>query len=476
MMSIAPQSVSSNLRMMSDAQLAQYAQMHQHDPYIFPLAFQESQDRKNMRSEAMAKQSGQAQPPVVQQDLAQMMPQQAPQQAPQQPQQVAQLPEEQGIGALPAQNLQRMAGGGITGEQHYADKGLVQPVYGYTATTAADLPKNVTPEQVAEYTKKMQQSAEEGAAPEQAKTAALFDPYIQKLKGKQADIDEKKNTNTQMALLQAGLGMLGGTSPYAFANIAKGGQEGVAAYVSGKKSIQDSQDLLDHSQFLAEQAKNSALKGDVKDQATFQNAAVANLMAGKNLEYHGLQILNSSKAEEGKLRAEQESNSLKRSQLGIEAGKAESLKGLQDAERQVWLSKIPTAEQTKVLNVQKIVDRAIAPIRTQQAKLSTPGTEQWDKYEKQIHQVGLPIWQKHGIEPPPEVGASYVPPEEEGHPIADFFSGLNPFPSKPAGLPTLVPNAPQTIPGPVPGGPPSSNQMTRNPPGVKFLGFEPSPQ
>ena len=128
---------------MSDVQLAQYAKMHANDPYIFPLAFQESQDRKNMRSEAMARQSGQMPPPVVQQDLAQMMPQQAPQM----PQQ-AQLPEEQGIGALPAQNMQGMAGGGITGEQHYADKGLVQPAYGYTAMTAADLPKNITPEDI----------------------------------------------------------------------------------------------------------------------------------------------------------------------------------------------------------------------------------------------------------------------------------------------------------------------------------------
>ena len=152
-MSIAPQSISTNLRKMSDQQLAQYAKMHANDPYIFPLAFQESQDRKSMRAEAMAKQSGQAQLPVVQQDLAQMMPQQAPQQAPQQVggQQVAQLPEDQGIGALPAQNMQGLAGGGITGENHFAGGITPEQMRKIVSETNAQLPKPIeemTPQEI----------------------------------------------------------------------------------------------------------------------------------------------------------------------------------------------------------------------------------------------------------------------------------------------------------------------------------------
>ena len=141
MMSIAPQSISSNLRMMSDAQLAQYAKMHQNDPYIFPLAFQESQDRKALRAADTAKQAGQMTPPVNQQDLAQMMPQRAPQgmpQAPQAPQGMPApqaLPEEQGIGTLPAQNLQGMAGGGITGEQHFLGGGATSNPNDYLSVT-----------------------------------------------------------------------------------------------------------------------------------------------------------------------------------------------------------------------------------------------------------------------------------------------------------------------------------------------------
>ena len=118
-----PTQLMATLRMMPDQELFQYAQIHQSDPYIFPLTFQESNARKAARS---AQQMRPGQPPkVVQQDLQQMAPQRAPrmggaampaqmaQDAPQQPQQA--LPEDQGIGQLPAQNMQGMAEGGIVG-------------------------------------------------------------------------------------------------------------------------------------------------------------------------------------------------------------------------------------------------------------------------------------------------------------------------------------------------------------------------
>jgi len=95
--------ITSTLRGMSDQQLQQYASMHKSDPFVFPLAFQESQTRKQMRAGQAAQMAGQKPPLVVDQDLQQMSP---PPQA---------LPEDQGIGAIPAQNLQNMADGGIAG-------------------------------------------------------------------------------------------------------------------------------------------------------------------------------------------------------------------------------------------------------------------------------------------------------------------------------------------------------------------------
>jgi hypothetical protein len=128
--------ITSTLRGMSDQQLQQYAAMHKSDPFVFPLAFQESQTRQQMRAGQAAQMAGQKQPPVVDQDLQQMAPPQA-------------LPEEQGIGALNAPNLQRMADGGIAG---YADGGQQPGMFNYAQMApAVDLHPNsgVTPRSMA---------------------------------------------------------------------------------------------------------------------------------------------------------------------------------------------------------------------------------------------------------------------------------------------------------------------------------------
>jgi len=100
-MAIDQRDVSSTLRFMDDRALQQYAALHKNDPYIFPLAFQESQNRQRLRMQQQVAQAAQPQPKVTEQALAQMAPQP--------------MPETQGIGALPARNMQQMADGGIAG-------------------------------------------------------------------------------------------------------------------------------------------------------------------------------------------------------------------------------------------------------------------------------------------------------------------------------------------------------------------------
>ena len=92
-----PNTLMADLRMKSDKQLFDYAQMHKNDPYIFPMAFQESNARKKLRAAAQNTQTPPA-PKVVDQSLQEMA----------QP-----MPEDQGIAMLPAPNMQNMAGGGI---------------------------------------------------------------------------------------------------------------------------------------------------------------------------------------------------------------------------------------------------------------------------------------------------------------------------------------------------------------------------
>jgi hypothetical protein len=78
--------------------------MHKNDPYIFPLAFQESQNRQRLRMQQQTAQAMQPQPKVNEQALAQMAPPRA------QP-----MPEDRGIATLAAPNMQQMADGGIAG-------------------------------------------------------------------------------------------------------------------------------------------------------------------------------------------------------------------------------------------------------------------------------------------------------------------------------------------------------------------------
>jgi hypothetical protein len=91
--------LTSQMAMLPDAALKQMAMMHKNDPYVLPLIISEDGRRKQMRQAAQAQMAGMPQPKVADAALAQM----------------GQLPEEQGIGALPAPNMQRMANGGIAG-------------------------------------------------------------------------------------------------------------------------------------------------------------------------------------------------------------------------------------------------------------------------------------------------------------------------------------------------------------------------
>jgi lysozyme family protein len=113
--------ISDNLAMMPDPALQQFAQMHKEDPYMVSLALSESNRRKKVRTAAQGQAAGMPQPKVVDAAIQGMAPAPAPAPAPMAAQ--TQLPENQGIGALPAPNMQGMADGGIAG---YGDEDMMQ--------------------------------------------------------------------------------------------------------------------------------------------------------------------------------------------------------------------------------------------------------------------------------------------------------------------------------------------------------------
>lgn len=126
-----PTQLSSRLAAMSDQQLQQYAMLHHDDPFVMAIAMDVKNQRDAARSSVAAPSA--AQPTVVNQliaRMAQLPPMQGAQGQQMPAQQLAQPPQPQvapqatqtaadgglmhGIARLPAQNLTRMADGGIT--------------------------------------------------------------------------------------------------------------------------------------------------------------------------------------------------------------------------------------------------------------------------------------------------------------------------------------------------------------------------
>jgi len=107
--------ITSQLARMPDPALQKYAQMHKDDPYVMALAMSEFNRRKQMRQGAQA--NAPEQPKVVDQAIQSM---------------AAPMPEDVGIGQLPAGDMNFAEGGivafGDGGEvERYQDRGLVRP-------------------------------------------------------------------------------------------------------------------------------------------------------------------------------------------------------------------------------------------------------------------------------------------------------------------------------------------------------------
>jgi hypothetical protein len=151
--------ITSTLAKLPDQQLQQYAQMHKSDPYIMALAMSESNRRKEMRAAGQGGQGMQEQPKVVDSEIAQMAPQQ--------------MPEDMGIGQLPAGEM-NFAGGGIIA---FADGGDVEryqfggmpprsltgDIPGFVAGTGNFIPQQGAPEEVPLFRRMFREARAKGA-------------------------------------------------------------------------------------------------------------------------------------------------------------------------------------------------------------------------------------------------------------------------------------------------------------------------
>jgi hypothetical protein len=103
------------------------------------------------------------------------------------------------------------------------------------ATTKVDM---VNPDEAAIAAEKANRYTPPAEPKEEATVNPMGDyigDYANMLREQRAENAKNKEQNKYLALLQAGLGIMGGTSRYAGTNIGQGASQGVAAYMAGQK-------------------------------------------------------------------------------------------------------------------------------------------------------------------------------------------------------------------------------------------------
>jgi len=77
--------------------------------------------------------------------------------------------------------------------------------------------------------------------PSQAPEPDRYNALMEKIENQYKNAEGQKEQDKWLSILQAGLGMMSGTSPYAMANIGAGGQKGIAAYAESRKQRNEEQ-------------------------------------------------------------------------------------------------------------------------------------------------------------------------------------------------------------------------------------------
>ena len=118
-----------------------------------------------------------------------------------------------------------------------------------------------------------------------------LDDLIERLNKREAGYGKQKSIDNYMALLQAGLGMMGGTSPHAMANIGQGAMAGIQNLGESNKLRAAEQGNLDktmatalryrEAQKAANQGREAALGVRYAELAEKQKTHIANIMGSR---------------------------------------------------------------------------------------------------------------------------------------------------------------------------------------------------
>jgi len=112
--------------------------------------------------------------------------------------------------------------------------------------------------------------------------------YEERLKKEEAEAATDKDKALGMAIFQAGLGMMAGTSQYGFENISKGALAGLDNYQSALKDLKKAQRERNKAFADIEAARLAEKRGDIKAQTELQAKGIEALGAAKNRTVEGI--------------------------------------------------------------------------------------------------------------------------------------------------------------------------------------------
>ena len=121
-----------------------------------------------------------------------------------------------------------------------------------------------------------------------AKMPEAYKGYEARLKKEEDAASTDKDKALGMAIFQAGLGMMGGTSQYAFENISKGALSGLDNYQSALKDLKKAQRERDKAFADIEAARSAEKRGDLRTQTELQAKGIEALGAAKNRTVEGI--------------------------------------------------------------------------------------------------------------------------------------------------------------------------------------------
>ena len=130
-----------------------------------------------------------------------------------------------------------------------------------------------------------------GLASAPAVNSPTSDPFIaslmNKISGQEAESKKNAETNKYLALMQAGFGMMGGTSPYAAVNIGQGAEKGVGTYATLNAATQKEQNDLMNQQLGLYKYSSSA---DVAKSRLEQDKLYHDTLLNQNVQKQALAL------------------------------------------------------------------------------------------------------------------------------------------------------------------------------------------